>query len=606
MGLSAISEEDEAKILRLSAISEGDDDEKPPPKTFLRRASSSLTLTSPVRLPVRYRKECATLLVLITVATEFIGVSIGLPILVQFSSSLGVSESNVGLVFSVGAFAALLSNFWLPAVSDVVGRKPVLILSLVGSAISFGLQSVSTSFEMLLMVIFLGHIFGGTQPVAVAYISDIFSPAQRPRLIGMVPACASACYILGPALGGLLSKMSGSFRVPLAAAAGLVAIMVPIVIVFLPDPRVLISKGEKRFIKKQQAKEHQKMRQSVAFSVDTTERSAEWADESTSLRSNRDLLGSSYSPLLDWRCHVCFFIQFFNIAAFAAFTTCVPLILSEPSFGLGGEQDAVFATGLVIGCGAACKSIGLIVMFNRIQERIGLPRTISLGAALSFFAFIILSFQSSVWGMTLGFAIFSFGVSLLQPSIFSYVTIIAPQEYTARAIGVPNAAINLGEVVGPIASTKMLVAFSYTMMFRILCVLLGAQLLVSLCFHRTAVPKEEDEEHDDLMEHPRYSEEEFEDFLKEFFVKLLKERNYPLGDRNTQKAVLEMAVRSYPFLRSKGKGNKSDVKRLMNELNMSYIDYGDHDNGHLNSQLLVRSRLTRRKSIRASVMASTF
>jgi len=137
-------------------------------------------------------------------------------------------------------------------------------------------------------------------------------------------------------------------------------------------------------------------------------------------------------------------------------------------------------------------------------------------------------------------------------------------------------------------------------------VLLGAQLLVSLCFHRTAVPKEEDEEHDDLMEHPRYSEEEFEDFLKEFFVKLLKERNYPLGDRNTQKAVLEMAVRSYPFLRSKGKGNKSDVKRLMNELNMSYIDYGDHDNGHLNSQLLVRSRLTRRKSIRASVMASTF
>uniref|UniRef100_A0A7S4JS27 Major facilitator superfamily (MFS) profile domain-containing protein n=2 Tax=Odontella aurita TaxID=265563 RepID=A0A7S4JS27_9STRA len=515
----------------------------------LLRQVSSQSLGAPVRLPVRYRKECATLLVLVTVATEFIGIGIGLPIMVQFAASLGVQENNVGLVFSVGAFAALLSNFWLPAVSDHAGRKPVLILSLFGCSISYGFQALSRSFEMLLMVIFLGGIFGGTQPVAVAYMSDIFSPAQRPRLIGMVPACASACYIIGPALGGVLSKMSGSFRVPLAAASILVAVMIPVVQVFLPDPKVLISEGEKIFLVKQQDEEQHKMRQSLPSTSSSGHR--KWAGETTALRSNSEELSPAYSPFLDWRCHICFCIQFFNIAAFSAFTTCVPLILAEPSFGLSGDQDAVFHTGLVIGSGAAFKSIGLIIMFDRVQKRIGLPRTVSLGAALSFFGFVILALQSSVWGMAIGFAIFSLGVSLLQPGIFSYVTVIAPQEYTARAIGVPNAAINLGEVIGPIASTNLLVAFGYSILFQIFCAILFVQLLVSLCFHSTMIPDEKTlGAEDELSQSRPYSEDEFEDLLSGFFVKLLKERNYNLADKNIQKAVLEMAVRSVSAIAS--------------------------------------------------------
>ena len=194
-------------------------------------------LGNPVdRLPIRGRKQWATNLLLISLGTEYLGASITVPILAQYAASFdgefelliwcmhqlnSHSSSNFHLphlsptqkstvassasssrwdrslhfsaicgafvcarnvIFAAAVESSCIFFARLPRVSDVYGRKRAIVLSLVGSSIAYAMEAAAPSFAALLVASFVGGSFGGTPPVAVAYISDIFSPAERPQL----------------------------------------------------------------------------------------------------------------------------------------------------------------------------------------------------------------------------------------------------------------------------------------------------------------------------------------------------------------------------------------------------------------------------------------
>src|SRR4051812_22685562 len=138
-----------------------------------------------------------------TVALDLVGFGIIVPILGRYAERFGASGFTVGLLFASFSLAQLIVAPLLGHLSDRIGRKPVIIISLLGTAVG----SFITGGAGVLWVLFAGRIVdgasGGSLAVAQAAVADIAPEEQRPGLLGMLGAAFGIGFVLGPAIGGL-------------------------------------------------------------------------------------------------------------------------------------------------------------------------------------------------------------------------------------------------------------------------------------------------------------------------------------------------------------------------------------------------------------------
>lgn len=170
-----------------------------------------------------------------TVALDLIGFGIVVPILGQYAERFGASAFTVGLLFAVYSLAQLVGAPLLGRLSDHIGRKPVIVVALLGTAVG----SFITGAAGALWVLFLGRIIdgasGGSLSVAQAAVADIAPPEQRPRLLGLLGAAFGVGFVLGPAIGGLAAL--GGAHVPFYVAGVLATINAIAALVRLPETR---------------------------------------------------------------------------------------------------------------------------------------------------------------------------------------------------------------------------------------------------------------------------------------------------------------------------------------------------------------------------------
>ena len=138
-----------------------------------------------------------------TVALDLVGFGIIVPILGRYAERFGASGLTVGFLFASFSLAQLLCAPLLGRLSDRIGRKPVIVISLIGTAIG----SFITGAAGVLWLLFAGRIVdgasGGSLSVAQAAVADLAPEAERPRLIGLLGAAFGVGFVLGPAIGGL-------------------------------------------------------------------------------------------------------------------------------------------------------------------------------------------------------------------------------------------------------------------------------------------------------------------------------------------------------------------------------------------------------------------
>jgi multidrug resistance protein len=157
-------------------------------------------------------------LVFFTVFLDLIGFGIVLPLLPSYAAAFHVSETAIGLlVASFSAMQFLLAPSW-GRLSDRVGRRPVLLVGLAGSTLSYLLFASADSFAVLLISRIVAGGMGATVNVAQAYLADVTPPAQRSRAMGLVGAAFGLGFVVGPALGGISSRWGGRGPGLLAAA----------------------------------------------------------------------------------------------------------------------------------------------------------------------------------------------------------------------------------------------------------------------------------------------------------------------------------------------------------------------------------------------------
>lgn len=153
-----------------------------------------------------------------------VGTALILPILPLYAlDELGISEQIITLVISSYFAAQFIAGPILGRLSDKYGRLPVLIISQIGTTISFVMMGLANNVWMLLVARVLDGVTGGNIIVAQAYLTDITPRENRTQALGYIFAVFGLGFIIGPAFGGFLSAELGR-RIPFYLAAGFAGI----------------------------------------------------------------------------------------------------------------------------------------------------------------------------------------------------------------------------------------------------------------------------------------------------------------------------------------------------------------------------------------------
>ncbi len=159
------------------------------------------------------------LAIFLIVAVDVLGLTIMIPLLPFYAEKMGASPTQVGLLIGVYAACQLISGPLLGRMSDHTGRKPLLIVSQIGTLIGF----LILAFAPNLWIVFLARVIDGATAgnlsLAQAYISDVTKPEDRAKSFGVIGIAFGMGFLIGPAISGYLAKFD--YRDPIFAAAAL-------------------------------------------------------------------------------------------------------------------------------------------------------------------------------------------------------------------------------------------------------------------------------------------------------------------------------------------------------------------------------------------------
>jgi MFS family permease len=358
--------------------------------------------------------------IFLTVFLDLVGFGIVLPLLPIFAQSLDASGFVIGcLMASYSAMQFLFAPIW-GRLSDRVGRRPILLLSTAGAAISYVIFALGSSQTGLgaLILLFAARLFAGicgaNITVAQAYIADITPPEQRSKRMGLIGMAFGMGFIFGPALGGLALK-TGNLGAPGWLAAGLCTLNFIFAFLRLPESRPAEAKPAEERPRFQQLV-HTLQRPGIGVLV------------------------------------LIFFLATF---CFACFETTLGLLVSR-NFNLvlqdlkGGVH--VFDSKVVY-LYAFCGVIGAFVQggpLGRIVKKLGEPQLIALSLLLLGLSLLPLPFMRTWPLLLLVLAVLSIGSSLTRPPVFGLLSNLTSAAEQGVTIGTAQSAGSLARIAGPI------------------------------------------------------------------------------------------------------------------------------------------------------------
>ncbi len=380
-------------------------------------------------------------ILVLTVFADLVGFGIILPLLPLYADRFGASGTWIGiLVLSYSAAQLLTAPLW-GRLSDRFGRRPILLVGLVGSSVSYLVFAFAGSVGALLLSRVMAGVAGANVPVAQAYIADITPPERRAGGMGLIGAAFGLGFIFGPAIGGILAPLSPA--APGIAAAALCATNALLAFFLLPES-----------LTREEREARARARGARATPVG--------AEELRAVARNtefRDVL----------------LLSFLFTAAFSALHPVFPLFAAE-RFGL----DARGVGGLFafLGTVSAVMQGGVVrVLAPRIGEA-GLVRL----AALPFVAGLAgIALSPSLPFLLLSLALLAVGFGGTLPSLVSLLSRAAPDELQGGSLGIGQSVSALSRVAGPLAGGVAWDLFGASAPFylgAILAALAGVRLLV--------------------------------------------------------------------------------------------------------------------------------
>jgi multidrug resistance protein len=349
----------------------------------------------------------------LTVALDLVGFGIILPILPLYGERFGASPVVIGLLVAAFSAAQFVFAPLLGRLSDRIGRKPVILVSLFGTAVG----SLITGLAWAVWVLFLGRIIDGASGASVSVaqgaVTDLAPPPERPRLLGLLGAAFGVGFVLGPALGGLAAVVGE--RVPFFVAAFVAFVNALVAMRRLPET-------------------HPRFRTDATVTAWSSgvwpAATAEVADAKPDPRRRHDLVAL-------------FVVAFCATAAFAGF---------EATFSLFGQDRFDLTEGTVAPVFVAM-GLALVVvqggLIRPITERLGTPATLRFGLVTTALGLLVLA-PARTWPvLALALALLVLGQGLTTPTLSSAVANRSRGSDRGRNLGYQQSAGALARIVGP-------------------------------------------------------------------------------------------------------------------------------------------------------------
>jgi len=349
------------------------------------------------------KRQASLGILFLVVFVDLLGFGMVIPVMPLYAERLGASEAATGwLSTGYSLMQFLFAPVW-GGLSDRVGRRPVLLLSIAMTALAFLGYALAPSFGWLLA----SRLFAGAATaniaIAQAYVADVTPPEGRAKGMGLIGAAFGLGFVLGPAIGGLLSMRS--LATPGFAAAALSAVNLVGAIVLLPEPA---------------ARQAAARRGRIA---------ALW--EEMHKPGIRRLLA----------------IYLLTVLAFSAMEATYSF-LAQQRFGLADRQVAwVFA---YIGVIVVVVQGGLI---GPLTRRLGERRLLVAGVVLQGIGLAWLPFAEGLGGLLGATAPLAVGSGLASPAISSLISRYSRAEDQGGTLGIGQSAAAIGRIVGPLSGT---------------------------------------------------------------------------------------------------------------------------------------------------------
>lgn len=173
------------------------------------------------------------IIIALVALVNMLGYGIIIPILYSYSKKFGLSDFQNGLLFALFSIFQFISTPIIGRLSDKYGRKPLLLISIVGTAASFFTMAFAPNAAFLFLARVLDGITAGNIPVAFAVISDSTTNEERPRAFGLIGAAFSFGFVFGPAISAFTIGLGAG--VPFIIAGTIAVIAVILTYLFLPE-----------------------------------------------------------------------------------------------------------------------------------------------------------------------------------------------------------------------------------------------------------------------------------------------------------------------------------------------------------------------------------
>ncbi len=349
-------------------------------------------------------KRSPLAIIFVTVFIDLVGFGIIIPLLPYYAENYGASSLLVGLLStSYSLMQFIFTPVW-GRLSDRFGRRPLILLSLTGSCVGFLVFGLARNLLMLFLGRMLAGIAGAIIPTTNAYIADVTTPENRAKGMGLVGAAFGLGFILGPAIGGLLSPYGYDKPALLASAmAGL-----NLVFAYFELPESLTDEIRLKAKKRR-------------FSLQAL------AD---SLRHPRiGLLLAMYFVIT---------FAFSNMEATFG-------LLNEHRYGLTARQTGYLFTliGVLI-------SLMQGVLIGKFVKRWGESRCIVAGTLTMALGLGLMPFAPNMALYCLTISLLSFGAGVNNPSIAGLLSRSSHVDEQGGVMGIAQSMASLGRILGPV------------------------------------------------------------------------------------------------------------------------------------------------------------
>lgn len=345
-------------------------------------------------------------IVFTTVVIDLVGFGIVLPILPLWAETFGASPVQIGLITASYAVMQLLFAPVWGRLSDRHGRRPIILVSLAGSAVSALMIGVAGTLLVLWIARVLQGIAGASYAAAQAYVADVTTKEERARGMGMIGAAFGLGFILGPAFGAIFSAVDQ--RLPFFVAAGLAALNWLIAYRRLPESR------------RPGAAEAPAPRLAVL---------------------RRAISSRELAPLV-WMSFV---------ATFA-------FVGMESTFALFGEHrfdyDAV-QMGLLFTYIGVLAAVGQGVLVGRLVRRWGEGRVLVAGLVGTAAGLAVTAIAHDLWVLLVGLLLLSIASGLVFATTTALISLAAHEREQGVVLGLNASVGSAARIAGPVVATLL-------------------------------------------------------------------------------------------------------------------------------------------------------